>query len=163
VKGQSVPAWDPRPLKATGVTYAISPMGADHTAGLVINPEIGGEAAVVASQHCQIVNAVVDSSGFCIFLSPFIDEIRQFFTYFFGREFSNEELADLGWQCLEDEWEFNRRAGFTDEDDDMVTCLRDEGIGPDHSLKFDISTELMAKGKVRQPVSENFYFSPPSG
>jgi aldehyde:ferredoxin oxidoreductase len=163
VKGQAVPAWDPRPLKATGVTYAISPMGADHTAGLVINPEIGGEAAVVASQHCQIVNAVVDSSGFCIFLSPFIDEIRQFYTHYFGREFTNEELADLGWQCLEDEWEFNRRAGFTEADDDMVACLRDEGIGPDHSLKFDISRELIAKARIRQPVSETFYFSPPSG
>ena len=28
VKGQAVPAWDPRPLKATGVTYATSAMGA---------------------------------------------------------------------------------------------------------------------------------------
>jgi aldehyde:ferredoxin oxidoreductase len=32
VRGQAVPAWDPRPLKATGVTYCTSPMGADHTA-----------------------------------------------------------------------------------------------------------------------------------
>ena len=37
-RGQAIPAWDPRPLKATGVTYATSPMGADHTAGLIINP-----------------------------------------------------------------------------------------------------------------------------
>ena len=40
VKGQAVPAWDPRPLKATGVTYATSPMGADHTAGLIVNPGV---------------------------------------------------------------------------------------------------------------------------
>ena len=32
-KGQALPAWDPRPLKATGVTYCTSPMGGDHTAG----------------------------------------------------------------------------------------------------------------------------------
>ncbi len=31
-RGQAIPAWDPRPLKATGVTYAAGPMGADHTA-----------------------------------------------------------------------------------------------------------------------------------
>ena len=28
-KGQALPAWDPRPLKATGVTYCTSPMGGD--------------------------------------------------------------------------------------------------------------------------------------
>ena len=27
VKGQAIPAWDPRPLKATGITYSTSPMG----------------------------------------------------------------------------------------------------------------------------------------
>ena len=33
VKGQSLAAYDPRLLKGTGVTYATSPMGADHTCG----------------------------------------------------------------------------------------------------------------------------------
>ena len=39
VKGQALPAWDPRPLKAAGVTYCTSAMGADHTAGLVVIPQ----------------------------------------------------------------------------------------------------------------------------
>ncbi|MGI9432669.1 MAG: aldehyde ferredoxin oxidoreductase N-terminal domain-containing protein, partial [Myxococcota bacterium] len=42
-KGQAMPAWDPRPLKATGVNYCTSPMGADHTAGLIINPGLPAE------------------------------------------------------------------------------------------------------------------------
>ena len=163
VKGQAVPAWDPRSMKATGVTYATSPMGADHTAGLVINPEIGGEAAVLASQESQIVNTLCDSTGFCLFLQPTIDEIRQFYSAFFGAEFSNEFLADLGWQCLQDEWEFNRRAGFSDADDDMVKCLREEGIGPEHTIKFDIPKELLAKAKVRQPASDSLYFGSAAG
>jgi len=33
VKGQAMPAYDPRGNKGTGVTYVTSPMGADHTAG----------------------------------------------------------------------------------------------------------------------------------
>ena len=33
-KGQSMPAHDARAVKGMGVTYATSPMGADHTAGL---------------------------------------------------------------------------------------------------------------------------------
>src|SRR3970282_2239465 len=65
VKGQAVPAWAPRPLKATGVTYATSPMGADHTAGLIINPGLPPDEYAKASQQAQLVNAVCDSSGFC--------------------------------------------------------------------------------------------------
>jgi aldehyde:ferredoxin oxidoreductase len=50
VRGQAVPAWDPRPLKATGVTYCTSPMGADHTAGLIVNPGMPQEEWARASQ-----------------------------------------------------------------------------------------------------------------
>lgn len=163
VKGQAVPAWDPRSMKATGVTYATSPMGADHTAGLVINPEIGGEAAVLASQESQIVNTLADSTGFCLFLQPAIDEIRQFYAAFFGEEITNEFMADLGWQCLLDEWEFNRRAGFSSEDDDMVKCLREEGVGPDHTIKFDIPRDLLAKAKVRQAPTHALFFGASGG
>ena len=34
VKGQAMPAYDPRAVKGMGVTYATSTMGADHTSGL---------------------------------------------------------------------------------------------------------------------------------
>ena len=61
--GQTIPAWDPRPLKATGVTYCTSPMGADHTAGLVVNPGLAPEEYVWASQKSQIVNAVCEFVG----------------------------------------------------------------------------------------------------
>ena len=74
VKGQAIPAWDPRPLKATGVTYATSPMGADHTAGLIVNPGLPPDQWAQASQEAQLVNAVCDSSGFCQFLQPTLDE-----------------------------------------------------------------------------------------
>ena len=36
VKGQALSAYDPRILKGTGVTFATSPQGADHTAGIVL-------------------------------------------------------------------------------------------------------------------------------
>ncbi|MAX29099.1 MAG: aldehyde ferredoxin oxidoreductase N-terminal domain-containing protein [Gammaproteobacteria bacterium] len=162
-KGQAMPAWDPRPLKATGITYASSAMGADHTAGLVIDPKISGDEAVVASQEIQIVNAICDSTGFCMFLGPTIDETRQFFTPFFGEEITSEQIADIGWQCLEDEWAFNDAAGFTVADDDMADCLKDEGIGPDQMYKFDVSDDLIAKAKIRQPNTESFYSKSPAG
>jgi len=162
-RGQAMPAWDPRPLKAAGITYCTSAQGADHTAGLVVDPEVNGEAAAIASQHVQIVNAVTDSSGFCMFLEPTLDEIRKFYGLFYGEDISREQIADLGWNCLEDEWEFNRRAGFTDADDDMADCLKEEGIGPDHSLKFDVPKEIVAKAKVKQPYDDALFGAGASG
>jgi len=44
----------------------------------------------------------------------------------------------------------------------MAACLREDGIGPDHSLKFDLGTGLIARAKIRQPVSEEFYQKPPT-
>jgi len=162
-KGQAMPAWDPRPLKAAGITYCTSAMGADHTAGLVVNPELTGAAAALASQEIQIINAVCDSSGFCMFLGPTLDETRRFLSLFYGEEVTRQQMSDLGWQCLADEWAFNDRAGFTVADDDMADCLREEGIGPDHSLKFDISPEIIAMAKVRQPAEESLYTKSPAG
>jgi aldehyde:ferredoxin oxidoreductase len=98
-----------------------------------------------------------------MFLGPTIDETRQFFSPFFGEEISREQIADIGWQCLLDEWEFNDRAGFTAADDDMAACMREEGIGPDHEFKFDVSSEIIAMAKVRQPVTESFFSKSPAG
>ena len=84
VKGQAIPAWDPRPLKATGITYLTSPMGADHTAGLIVNPGMPQDQWVQASQEAQMVNAVCDSSGFCQFLQPTLDDIRSFYGLLYG-------------------------------------------------------------------------------
>ena len=162
-RGQAIPAWDPRPLKAVGITYCTSAMGADHTAGLVMNPELDGEEAAIASQEIQIINAVCDLSGFCMFLLPSITEVAQFFSNFYGREITAEELADIGWQCLVDEWDFNDRAGFTVADDDMAECLKEEGIGPENAMIFDVPKEIIAMAKVRQEPTEKLYTASPAG
>ena len=64
-KGQAIPAHDPRVGKPTGVTYHTSPMGADHTAGLMYNMD--NEGAVDHSLIEQIYNAALDSIGICQF------------------------------------------------------------------------------------------------
>ena len=160
VKGQAIPAWDPRPLKAAGVTYCTSAMGADHTAGLIVEPGQDYEEAVRASQESQILNAVVDSSGFCQFLMPNLDEVRAFFGHFLGCEVSREAISDLGWRCLEDEWEFNRRAGFSSADDAMADCMQTNAIGP-QELVWDMAPELVARAYKRfEPRDELFELRP---
>jgi aldehyde:ferredoxin oxidoreductase len=162
-RGQAIPAWDPRPLKATGVTYAAGPMGADHTAGLIINPGLAPEDFAQASQECQLVNMVCDSSGFCQFLQPSLDDIRQYYGLMYGFEMSRDEIADQGWECLEDEWKFNAAAGWKDEDNGLSECLVEEGIGPDHSLKFDVSLDVINQSKVRFAPREELFTAKASG
>ena len=156
-RGQAIPAWDPRPLKATGVTYAAGPMGADHTAGLIVNPGLPPEEYARASQEVQLINMVCDSSGFCQFLGPNLDDIRKYYGVLYGIEVSREEIADQGWECLQDEWRFNAAAGWKDEDNKLADCLVEEGIGPDHSLKFDVPLEVVNQSKVRFPIREELF------
>jgi aldehyde:ferredoxin oxidoreductase len=150
VKGQAIPAWDPRPLKATGVTYATSPMGADHTAGLIVNPGLPPSEYARASQESQLVNAVCDSSGFCQFLQPNIEDIARYYTLYLGDDVSPEHVADVGWACLQDEWAFNDRAGFQPADDDLPACMKEEGVGPNHALKFDVPRDIIEQARSQR-------------
>jgi aldehyde:ferredoxin oxidoreductase len=161
VKGQAIPAWDPRPLKAAGVTYCTSAMGADHTTGLVVEPGQPQEELVRASQESQILNVVIDSSGFCQFLMPNLDEIRAFYGSLYGDEVTREQIADLGWQCMEQEWEFNRRAGFGAEDDLMPDCMKQDPIGPTEVV-WDVPPELVAKLYERCETREELFELRPS-
>ena len=134
VKGQAMPAWEPRTLKATGISYCTSPMGADHTAGLVAGP---ASDAARASQNSQIVNAICDSSGLCQFMQSSTEEMRQFLNLMYGLDLSEEGIVAYGWQCLQDEWEFNRRAGFTEKDDALPEWMTTEAI-PTSGAVFDV-------------------------
>jgi aldehyde:ferredoxin oxidoreductase len=162
-RGQAIPAWDPRPLKATGVTYAAGPMGADHTAGLIVNPGLAPDEFAQASQECQLVNMVCDSSGFCQFLQPTLDDIREYYGIMYGIEVSREEIANQGWECLEDEWAFNAAAGWKDEDNGLSECLVEEGIGPDNAMKFDVPLEIINQSKQRFPTREELFTMKASG
>ncbi|MBW2498514.1 MAG: aldehyde ferredoxin oxidoreductase [Deltaproteobacteria bacterium] len=156
-RGQAIPAWDPRPLKATGVTYAAGPMGADHTAGLIVNPGLTPDQFAQASQEAQLVNMVCDSSGFCQFIAPTLDDMREYYGLLYGIEVTREEIADQGWECLEEEWRFNAAAGWKDEDNGLSECLVEEGIGPDQAMKFDVPLDIINQSKQRFPIRDELF------
>ena len=159
VHGQAIPAWDPRPLKATGVTYVTSAMGADHTAGLVVNPGATPDQMARLSQEQQHINAAIDASGFCMFLMPNMEQIREFYSAYFGEEVSREQFLDMTWQCLSDEWEFNKRAGWTAADDKMPDCMKEDPVGPEGArVVFDIGDEVIQATYERmiEPTEEVF-------
>ena len=70
VKGQAMSAYEPRAIKGTGVTYATSPQGADHTCGLTIRSKVDHldpKGQVALSRTAQINMAGYDTLGACIF------------------------------------------------------------------------------------------------
>jgi aldehyde:ferredoxin oxidoreductase len=153
IRGQGIPAWEPRTLQGTGISYATSAMGADHTAGFVIMPV---DDLAKASQEAQLIAALCDSSGFCQFEQPTIDEMRAMYSAMYGGELSFEDAANIGWQCMQDEWEFNRRAGFGPEDNDLPEWMRTEPV-PSTGVAFSVPKEEIMRVFKRMPISDELH------
>jgi aldehyde:ferredoxin oxidoreductase len=94
-----------------------------------------------------------------MFLMPNMEQIREFYSAYFGEEISREQFLDLTWQCLTDEWEFNRRAGWTPADDKMPDCMKQDAVGPEGAkVVFDIGDDVIQATYERmiQPTEEVF-------
>lgn len=144
VKGQAMSAYEPRAIKGTGVTYATSPQGADHTAGLTIRAKVNHldpSVQVALSRTIQINNAGYDSLGACIFTgSGFTnapETIRDLLNARYGWDVGADILQVLGRETLTLEREFNRRAGFTNADDRIPEWMTREPLAPNNSV-FDV-------------------------
>ena len=108
------------------------------------------------------MNAVTDSSGFCQFLQPTLDDIRNFYGLLYGEEISREQIADIGWQCMQDEWEFNRRAGFKREDDVMPDCMKQDAIGPGNAV-WDVKDDVTHAAYQRCDAREELFTTKAAG
>ena len=154
VKGQAMPAYEPRAAKGIGVTYATSTMGADHTSGYTIATEIlsvGGKldpldtkGKVKLSRDFQITTAFLDSTGYCLFIAFAILDIASGFegvietcNAVLGTNWSNEDVMKIGKEILRKEREFNTKAGFTKADDRIPEFMKKELLPP-HKSKWDI-------------------------
>jgi aldehyde:ferredoxin oxidoreductase len=151
VKGQSLPAWEPRALKGTGVTYATSPMGADHTCGNALpnpaNPQYNpaaptGQAPV--SRFLQQYVAAVDTLGICLFAAVpllgvpgMVGHIISCATAMTSQAFDVEYMMKLGASVLRSEKQFNEEAGFTSKDDRLPEFFSKERLLPS-GLVFDV-------------------------
>ncbi|MEI8356531.1 MAG: aldehyde ferredoxin oxidoreductase C-terminal domain-containing protein, partial [Deltaproteobacteria bacterium] len=154
VKNQAIPAYDPRSVKGIGITYATSPMGADHTAGYTIATNIlkvGGfvdplkkDGQVELSRNLSIATAAVDSCGLCIFVAfPALD-IPECFTAIYeminaryGISLTADDVVGLGKYVLKTEREFNLAAGMTNKDDRLPEFFEEEV--PPHNSVWDFS------------------------
>ena len=158
VKNQALPAYDPRAIKGIGVTYATTPMGADHTAGYAVTAnimEVGGyvdplkpEGQVKLSRDLQVATAAIaDTAGLCLFVTFAVLDIPDAFNAIvdmlnakYGLSFTGDDIGALGQRVLKMERDFNDRAGFTAADDRLPEFFKLEKLPP-HNEVFDVPDE----------------------
>jgi len=151
VKGQAMSGYEPRSIKGTGVTYATTPQGADHTAGLTIRAQINHLDPTIQkdpSLTAQLNMAGYDSLGACIFAgfgyaaTPDGVVKRLLKARYGWEDVPDNILQALGKDTIKMEREFNRRAGFTKEDDRLPKWMTEEAI-PENGAVFDVSEEVL--------------------
>jgi len=149
-----MPAYEPRAVKGIGITYATSTMGADHTAGYTINPEILGVAGKIdpltpegkaeVSRAFQAATAwVTDSTGHCLFIAfamdipecfgGVVDEVNGIL----GTQYTVDDVAKLGADILRKERAFNEAAGFSKVHDRLPEFMKYEQLPP-HNVIYDV-------------------------
>jgi len=159
VKGQSMPAYEPRVIKGIGFTYATTTMGADHTSGYTIAPEIAGvggkvdpmtaEGKAELSLTFQAATAFIDSTGYCLFIAfPILDiaegwaGMAETVAGVMGLNVTGADVVPLGKEILKVERLFNERAGFTKEDDRLPEFMLHEPVPP-HNTVWDVPNEVV--------------------
>jgi len=157
VKGQALSAYDPRILKGTGVTFATSPQGADHTAGIVLpgphHPHYSPVEPVGQAPESRFMQqwmAAIDTLGYCMMVGMTFMEQREAkkmhlgvigaLSAVTGEAYPEAYVTDLGAAVLEIERRFNKAAGFTEKDDRLPKFFTEEKFGPP-GFVFDVSPE----------------------
>jgi aldehyde:ferredoxin oxidoreductase len=155
VKDQGIPAYDPRAVKGIGVTYAMSTMGADHTAGYAVATNIlsvGGhvdplakDGQVELARNLNIATAAIDSTGMCLFIAfPALDipacltSLIDMINARYGINLSGDDVTNLGKHILKIEHAFNLAAGLSKEHDRLPEFFALEKLPP-HNVVWDFS------------------------
>jgi aldehyde:ferredoxin oxidoreductase len=158
VKGQSMPAYEPRAVKGIGMVYATGTMGADHTQGYTIAPEILGVSGKVdqfdkdksaLARGFLEATAFIDSSGHCLFIAFAILDIASGFegvveecNGVLGTDWTMDDVGRIGKEILAKERAFNKAAGMNAADDRMPEFMKLETLPP-HDVIWDVPDEAL--------------------
>ena len=137
IKGQGISAYDPRVIEVTGISMMLTAQGADHTAGNVPAFNCKGkttEELVAVSLEAQIVTAAADSLGLCIFGRSVTNVSAELIVTALndahGTDLDTSFIQTLGLEALRMEWEFNKAAGLTEDDDELPAFFYTEALAP---------------------------------
>jgi aldehyde:ferredoxin oxidoreductase len=153
IKKQGISAYDPRVVEVTGISMMLTAQGADHTTGNSPGYDCVGKdlkELVNVSMGLQVEVAASDSVGLCIFgggitnthLELMIDSINGAL----GTTLETSFFHEIGCETLKYEDEFNKAAGFTEEDDELPEFFYKEELWPtNRTARFHASEVNEAK------------------
>jgi aldehyde:ferredoxin oxidoreductase len=131
VKGQSIPAYDPRCMKGMGIAYATSNRGACHLRAYTPSAEILGfpqkvdpyawEGKGELTATFQDMHAISDSFDICKF-NAFAEGIEEYVLQYSGMtglDVTEDELLKTGERIYTLERYYNNLVGFDGEDDSL--------------------------------------------
>ena len=140
VKGQTIPAYDPRCMKGMGIAYATSNRGACHLRAYTPAAEILGipekvdpyewEGKGELTATFQDLHAVSDSFDICKF-NAFAEGIEEYVLQYNGMtglDVSEEDLWTAGERIYTLERYYNNLAGFDGADDSLPARFLKDGI-----------------------------------
>ncbi len=144
VKGQGISGYDPRVFKGMSITYATSPMGADHTAGAAIARRVASQikdygdltennGKLDLSYELQIYTTVLDSMGCCYFIGPSYENmilIAGALNSMYGTSLTKKDVIDIGKNIIRIELEFNEKAGLVKTNNKLPSFFREESSSP---------------------------------
>ena len=141
IKRQAISAYDPRVVEATGITMMVTAQGADHTAGnlpRLKTREMDLPTLLEQSLLQQTRVAANDSLGLCIFgqsvTNPNTEFLASAINAAHGTTLTKDFFEALGRETLRLEREFNRQAGFTEQDDELPGFFYEEPLPPTNHL-----------------------------
>ncbi|MCX5840343.1 MAG: aldehyde ferredoxin oxidoreductase, partial [Deltaproteobacteria bacterium] len=140
---------------------ATTTMGADHTAGYAVTAnvlKVGGyvdplkaEGQIELSRNLQIATAAIDATGMCLFIAfAILDQPETFqalldlLNAFYGLNLKGDDVTALGKKILTMERDFNKRAGFTNQQDRLPEFFKKEPLPP-HNVVFQVTDEDLDK------------------
>jgi aldehyde:ferredoxin oxidoreductase len=140
VKGQELPAYDPRGAYGMALGYAVSTRGGCHLRAYPISHEIlrkpvatdrfsfSGKARIIKLN--EDLNAVIDSLTACkfIFFAASLEEYARAYSGVTGVATTAQDLMKAGERIVYNERTMNSSNGFTADDDDLPGLFfREEG------------------------------------
>ena len=142
VKGQGISGYDPRIFKAMSITYATTPMGADHTSGAAIPGRVASQTKdygeltenkgkLDLSYELQLYTAILDSMGCCYFIGPSwenMEIITGALNAMYNLNLKREDVLKIGKQIIKNEIEFNDKAGISQDVNDLPSFFREESL-----------------------------------
>jgi len=163
VKGQELPAYDPRGVQGHALQYATSNRGGCHVRGYLIAPEILGSPEKLDPQSLdgkenwvkifQDLTAVIDSSGLCLFTSfalgaeDYCDLINAATDF----QLSTDEMMTIGERIYNLERKFNLDAGILPSEDTLPKRFLEEQMpeGPNKGCVVKLNEMLGKYYEVR--------------